>query len=103
VYLLCADTRLRRRLVQLAVGGVSLLVAAGWWVAIVQLTPAADRPTSAVRRQQLLERRLRYNGFGRLSGNETGSVGGGAVAGSRWGPTGLLRMFTASSAARSPG
>ena len=94
VYLLCADTRLRRRLVQLAVGGVSLLVAAGWWVAIVQLTPAADRPyIGGSTDNNLLNLIFGYNGFGRLSGNETGSVGGGAVAGSRWGPTGLLRMF----------
>ena len=35
-----------------------------------------------------------YNGFGRLTGNETGSVGGGGqgTAG-RWGPTGSTRMF----------
>src|SRR5581483_4248607 len=31
--------------------------------------------------------------FGRLTGNETGSVGGAPTAGSRWGVTGLLRMF----------
>ena len=35
-----------------------------------------------------------YNGFGRLSGSEAGSVGGGATNGvGRWGPTGLLRLF----------
>ena len=44
VYLLAAPTPLRRRLVQLGVGAVALVVSAGWWVAIVQLTPAADRP-----------------------------------------------------------
>ena len=38
-----------------------------------------------------------YNGFGRLTGNETGSVVGGGAQGTagRWGPTGLLRMFNA--------
>jgi 4-amino-4-deoxy-L-arabinose transferase-like glycosyltransferase len=34
-----------------------------------------------------------YNGFGRLTGNEAGSVGGGGAAGSRWGPTGWSRLF----------
>jgi len=66
VYLLCADTRLRRRLVQLAVGGVSLLVAAGWWVAIVQLTPAADRPyIGGSTDNSFLNVVFGYNGFGR--------------------------------------
>ena len=36
-----------------------------------------------------------YNGFGRLSGNETGSVGGQAGGGGQWGPTGLTRLFGA--------
>ncbi|MDP1804233.1 MAG: glycosyl transferase, partial [Acidimicrobiales bacterium] len=36
-----------------------------------------------------------YNGFGRLTGNETGSVVGGGAAGraGMWGPTGWTRMF----------
>ena len=39
-----------------------------------------------------------YNGFGRLTGNETGSVGGGAAVGGQggqWGPTGWTRLFNA--------
>src|SRR6185369_13928015 len=36
-----------------------------------------------------------YNGFGRLTGNESGSVGGGTQAGSRWGLTGFTRLFNA--------
>ncbi len=40
---------------------------------------------------------LGYNGFGRLTGNETGSVvGGGGQGGSMWGETGWDRLFTAS-------
>ena len=36
-----------------------------------------------------------YNGFGRLTGSETGSVGGGGAgaAGGQWGPTGWTRLF----------
>ena len=35
-----------------------------------------------------------YNGFGRLTGNETGSVGGGGGnSGGNWGATGLGRLF----------
>ena len=47
-------------------------------------------PTSAARRPtRLLELTLGYNGFGRLTGDETGSVGGG----NGWGATGLLRLL----------
>ena len=36
-----------------------------------------------------------YNGLGRISGSETGSVGGTGPGGSQWGPTGWLRFFNA--------
>ena len=74
--------------------GVSVLVAGGWWVAAVALTPAADRPyVGGSQDNSILNLIFGYNGFGRLTGNETGSVGGGRVAGSMWGPTGLTRLF----------
>jgi 4-amino-4-deoxy-L-arabinose transferase-like glycosyltransferase len=96
VYLVSGPPRLRRRLWQLVAAGVALLVSSGWWVAIVQLTPAADRPyIGGSQHNSLLELIFGYNGFGRLNGNETGSVGGGGAgaAGGRWGVTGLLRLF----------
>ncbi len=42
-----------------------------------------------------LELTFGYNGFGRLTGQETGSVtgGGGTATGGMWGATGLLRLF----------
>src|SRR5579875_3133621 len=43
VYLVCAPTSVRRRILQLLAGGAALVVAAGWWVAAVTLTPAVDR------------------------------------------------------------
>jgi hypothetical protein len=36
-----------------------------------------------------------YNSLGRLTGDEVGSVGGGAGAGGGWGETGLTRLFDA--------
>ena len=51
-------------------------MAAGWWVAIVQLTPAAGRPyVGGSTNDSILQLALGYNGLGRLDGNETGSVG----------------------------
>ncbi len=81
VYLLAGPPRLGRRIVQLVYTGVALLVSGGWWVAAVQLTPAADRPyIGGSTNNSELNLIFGYNGFGRLTGNETGSVGGGGVA-----------------------
>ncbi len=94
VYLLAAPTGWWRRVWQVCLMGVSALVAAGWWVAAVVLTPAADRPyVGGSQDNSILNLIFGYNGFGRLTGNETGSVGGGRVAGSMWGPTGITRLF----------
>ena len=94
VYLIAAPTGWWRRVWQVVLMGVAVVVAAGWWVAAVALTPAADRPyVGGSRDNSILNLIFGYNGFGRLSGNETGSVGGGPVAGSMWGPTGFTRLF----------
>ncbi len=96
VYMVAAPAPVRRRVKQLALAGVALVVSAGWWVAAVMLTPAADRPyIGGSQDNNLLNLIFGYNGLGRLSGNESGSVGGGGGTGSRWGPTGLLRLFQA--------
>ncbi|HUZ42959.1 MAG TPA: glycosyltransferase family 39 protein, partial [Acidimicrobiales bacterium] len=95
-YLLCAPPRFWRRVGDLAWAGVALVVSSGWWVAAVQLTPAADRPyIGGSQDNNLLNLIFGYNGFGRLTGNETGSVGGGGTGTSMWGATGLVRMFNA--------
>jgi 4-amino-4-deoxy-L-arabinose transferase-like glycosyltransferase len=97
VYLLAAPTGWWRRVWQVIVMGVSVLVAAGWWVAAVALTPAADRPyIGGSQNNSIFNLIFGYNGFGRLSGNESGSVGGGGTAGSMWGPVGLTRLFNSS-------
>ena len=94
VYLVTAPTPFGRRVRQLAAAGVALIVSAGWWVAAVQLTPAADRPyIGGSQDNSLLNLIFGYNGFGRLSGSESGSVGGTGAGGSVWGPTGWDRLF----------
>jgi 4-amino-4-deoxy-L-arabinose transferase-like glycosyltransferase len=98
VYLICAPTGIWRRVWQLLLAGAAMIVSAGWWVAIVQLTPAKDRPyIGGSQHNSILELTLGYNGFGRLTGNETGSVGGGGAGGQggNWGATGWTRLFTA--------
>jgi 4-amino-4-deoxy-L-arabinose transferase-like glycosyltransferase len=95
VYVLFAGIPLWRRFGHLLVAFGAMLVAGGWWVAIVQLWPASSRPyIGGSQNNSILELTLGYNGFGRLSGNETGSVGGGGAGGSgNWGATGIGRLF----------
>jgi 4-amino-4-deoxy-L-arabinose transferase-like glycosyltransferase len=96
VYLIYAQTTVRRRIAQLLAAAVAIVVAAGWWVAAVMLTPASARPyVGGSTNNSILQLAFGYNGFGRLTGNETGSVGGGRAGGgaSMWGATGLGRLF----------
>ena len=94
-YLWAGPTRLRRRVWQLLAGFGGVIVGAGWWIAIAQLTPAADRPYfGGSTDNNILELALGYNGFGRLDGSETGSIGGGGGGGSSFGgATGVFRLF----------
>lgn len=99
LYAVCAPTGLRRRLGQLLLAGLAMVVAAGWWVAAVELWPASSRPyIGGSQTNSFLELTLGYNGLGRINGNETGSVGGGSRAGGGgmgWGETGIDRLFSA--------
>jgi 4-amino-4-deoxy-L-arabinose transferase-like glycosyltransferase len=97
VYLVAGPTSLGLRLRQLLAGGLAFVVAAGWWVAVVQLLPASSRPyIGGSQNNSLWNLIFGYNGFGRLTGSESGSVGGGGGTIGRWGPTGLTRLFDAS-------
>lgn len=108
-YLIAGPPRLGKRVLQLfaALGG--MIVSAGWWLLTVELWPADSRPwIGGSQNNSILELTLGYNGFGRLSGNERGSAGGGgprggfpggdtvpggAAGGGMWGSTGITRLF----------
>ncbi|MFF0624685.1 ArnT family glycosyltransferase [Streptomyces sp. NPDC004296] len=98
VYACCAPVRVRRRLGQLLLAGLALVVSGGWWVAIVELLPASARPyVGGSQTNSFLELTFGYNGLGRIDGNERGSVGGGHRAGGPgggWGQTGITRLFS---------
>ncbi|MFE1890627.1 glycosyltransferase family 39 protein [Streptomyces microflavus] len=98
LYAVCAPVPVRKRLGQLALSALTMVVAGGWWVAIVELMPASSRPyVGGSQNNSFLELTFGYNGLGRLNGEETGSVGGGGGGGGRggggWGETGIGRMF----------
>jgi len=96
IYLVVAPTGLWRRVRQLLLAGLALVASAGWWVAVVELVPASSRPyIGGSQDNDFLSVTFGYNGFGRLTGDETGSVGGGGggQGGGRWGTTGITRLF----------
>jgi 4-amino-4-deoxy-L-arabinose transferase-like glycosyltransferase len=91
VYLVAAPTTLRRRLLHLLGAGLALVVSGGWWVAVVELVPETWRPyIGGSQTNSVWELIWGYNGLGRITGDETGSVGGGGG----WGETGLGRLFS---------
>ncbi len=86
VYLLAAPTGLWRRLRQLVLMGVAILVSAGWWVAIVALWPASSRPMiDGSPDNSILNLIFGYNGLSRLSSG----TGGANFSG----PAGIFRLF----------
>lgn len=79
-----------RRLGQLAVGGLGIVVGAGWFLALVALWPASGRPwTGGSTDDSLLQLAVGYNGLSRLQGRGGRPGGfGGADA------PGVGRLFT---------
>jgi 4-amino-4-deoxy-L-arabinose transferase-like glycosyltransferase len=87
----------RRRIAMLAAAAVALLVSGGWWLAIAELVPASSRPyIGGSQTNSAVDLVLGYNGLGRITGDETGSVGGGgAMGGGAWGTPSWHRMLDA--------
>ncbi|MBI4899550.1 MAG: glycosyltransferase family 39 protein [Actinobacteria bacterium] len=97
-YAVAAPASWRKKAVDLLTAFVTMVVSFGWYIAVVELVPASWRPyIGGSQTNSILELTFGYNGLGRLSGNETGSVGGGGGAVGQWGTTGILRMFTSES------
>ena len=119
VYLVCAQQSLPRRIGRLLLAGLAMVASAGWWVALAELWPTRSRPyIGGSQNNSFLELTLGYNGLGRITGNEPGSVGPGAGRGGGFGgrggpgggPGGVPSeravsggCSTSRSAARSPG
>ncbi len=81
VYLWAGQPSLGKRLWQLLAGLAALLAAAGWWVAIDLLTPAAARPyVGGSTDNNILQLTFGYNGLGRITGSESSAGGGGGTA-----------------------
>jgi len=77
-WLVAGPVSLRRRMTALVPMAIAGFVASAWWVAIVQLVPAADRPfVGGSLDGSPLDLLFNYDGFGRLTG-EGGTFYSGA-------------------------
>ncbi|MFD9433182.1 glycosyltransferase family 39 protein [Streptomyces sp. NPDC060002] len=93
VYLWAANASLGKRIRNLAVGTVALIVSSAWWMVVVDLIPASSRPyIGGSTDNTVWDLVIGYNGFGRIFGasSSVGSQGNGASFG---GEAGLYRMF----------
>ncbi|MFI8889657.1 mannosyltransferase YkcB-related protein [Streptomyces paradoxus] len=92
VHLYAAGPALVKRLVNLLLAGVVLVVSSFWWAAAVSLVPASERPyiggSADGTAWNLI---MGYNGLGRILGGE--GNGGGGGGGGFSGAAGLGRMF----------
>ncbi len=72
-YLVCAPGSIPRRIGQLAVAGLAMLAVSFAWIAVVELTPASQRPyVGSSTNNTELGLTFEYNGFGRVEGQSGG-------------------------------
>lgn len=109
-YLWAAPTTLGRRMLHLVAAAGGIVLVAGSYIALFQLTPASERPYMAGSEgNSFLELTFGYNGLGRITGSGGGAPGGapggglgGAPGGGLGGnvgfggAAGITRMFGAS-------
>lgn len=104
-YLIAGPPRLRIRLAQLVAGLAAMVVAAGWWVLLVEVWPADSRPyIGGSETNSFVDLTLGYNGLGRLTGGNSNGPGvgpgpesPGSGDFSPFGHAGITRMFTGES------
>ena len=104
-YAIAAAGGIRHRIAGLAIAAATVVVASGWWVAIVELIPAASRPfIGGSLTDSALQLIFGYDGLARIfgfAGGPGGVAGGGGGQGFGGpgagfsGTPGLLRLFNA--------
>ncbi|WP_132878474.1 ArnT family glycosyltransferase [Tamaricihabitans halophyticus] len=91
-YLLAAPVGLARRIGQLLAAGVALVCSAGWYVLLVELWPAGQRPyIGGSTGDSIVELALGHNGGSRILGGGSGPGAGQSFSGD----TGMTRLFGA--------
>ena len=75
-YLIAGRPPLRRRMLDLAGAFAAVVVSGGWFLLLAELWPGGSRPyIGGSQHDSIVELALGYNGFGRLTGDETGGLG----------------------------
>ncbi len=98
VYLIAADTPVRRRLLHLLGAFAAMIISLGWWVALVELLPASMRPyVGGSNTNSIVELIFGYNGLSRIFGSG-GGPGGGGGGGAMGQAAGLTRLVDGISA-----
>ena len=93
-WLIAAPVSFRRRIAALIPMAIAGFVSSFWWVAIVQLIPADQRPfIGGSTDGSALQLVLGYDGLGRIFGGS--GAGGGGGGGGFSGTPGILRLFNA--------
>ncbi|WP_067823455.1 glycosyltransferase family 39 protein [Actinomadura kijaniata] len=94
VYLLAARPSLPRRIGHLLAAGVTLAVSSFWWMLVVDLIPAGQRPyVGGSTDNSVWDLVIGYNGLGRILGQGGGGPGGGRGGASFGGASGAGRLF----------
>ncbi|MET8648700.1 ArnT family glycosyltransferase [Nocardia aurea] len=100
VFLVAAAGGFGSRVGKLVTALVALIVAGGWYVLLVELWPARDRPyIGGSTNNSLWELTLGYNGLGRLlgghgnPGGQSAPAAGARVGGAFGGDTGITRLL----------
>ncbi|OAT70332.1 glycosyl transferase [Mycobacteroides immunogenum] len=74
-YLVCGPARWATRAWQLTAGVAAIVATAGWWVLLIELTPAARRPyVGGSADNSFLNLTFAYNGLDRLRGSDFGNL-----------------------------
>ncbi|GAA3447862.1 glycosyltransferase family 39 protein [Planomonospora venezuelensis] len=90
VYLAAAPGTVPRRFGRLLAAGAALVASSGWWMLVVDLWPAADRPyIGGSTDNSVWDLVVGYNGLGRIFGGSGRGGGGGGFGGE----SGAERLF----------
>jgi len=96
VYAVAAVGSIRRRIAGLAIAALSVAIASGWWVALMELLPATVRPyIGGSGTDSVVALLLGYDGLGRIFGGGGPGGGGGGPGAGFSGVPGILRLFNA--------
>ena len=89
-FLVAAPVGIWKRIGKLAIGGIAMVVSAGWYLVLVDLWPADSRPyIGGSSDNSLLQLTLGYNGIDRvLGGGGDGPPSGGPPGGPGADPAG---------------